>query len=337
MNNIFDIPKITQLKTLCQSAQRIVVVSHTNPDGDALGSGLALTLMLRGEGYTNTRFFVPNHYPDFLRWIDYENDIEIFSTNCGEAQAWIAAADLIICVDFNQTSRLERMTGALDMNLHAPRVLIDHHISPGRFDLEFWSTESSSTAFLVYSLIEAWQGTSAITRPMADALYLGMMTDTGSFSFSNLTPELFRAVAVLLEIGIDIPAINRAVYNTQSQDRLKMVGYLICNKLKVIKEKGAAYITLTQQEKDMFNFQVGDAEGVVNIPLTISGVEFSAILIQTKDSIKVSLRSVGDFDVNVLSNKHFNGGGHKNAAGGKFYGTMEQAVETLEQMIWSEL
>lgn len=334
MNNIFNHNKLEQLSSLCATSQRIVIIAHTNPDGDAIGSGLALLLFLR-EAFPaqKVRFFVPNRFPEFLGWVDSQHDVEVYSEMCSEGEAFIAAADLIFIADFNQTTRLEKMSSALDANLHAPRVLIDHHIAPVEYDLSFHTTASSSTAYLVYSLIEHWMGTAVITRPIADAIYLGMMTDTGNFSYGNLTPELYRAVAVLVERGVNPSAINQAVFNTQSEYRLRMVGYLISENMVVRADKNAAYITLTRAEKEQFHHQIGDTEGVVNMPLTINGVNFAAILIETKECIKVSLRSVGALDVNIISNNNFNGGGHKNAAGGKYFGTMSEAIAQLERVI----
>lgn len=334
MKNIFKNTKLEKLYFQCQQAERIAVISHTNPDGDAIGSGLALTLFLR-EMYSEKciRFFVPNHFPEFLQWVDAGNDVEIYGENCAASDAFLAAADVIFIVDFNQTSRLERMGRALGANIHAARVLIDHHIAPPEYDLMFHTTDSSSTAFLVYNLIEHWASTSAISLPIANAIYLGMMTDTGGFSFGNLTPELYRAVAVLVEQGVNPPEVNRAVMNNQSENRLRMLGYILCDKMRVVHSKRAAYITLTREEKERFNHQIGDTEGIVNMPLTIKDVTFSAILIETKECIKISLRSIGELDVNIIANEHFNGGGHRNAAGGKFFGTMQQAVEQLEAVI----
>lgn len=334
MKNIFEKIATDKLYFLASQSKRIAIISHTNPDGDAVGSGLALTLFLREcFGESTIRFFVPNHFPEFLAWVDPNRDVEIYNENYSEVEAFLAAADLIIIADFNQTTRLDKMGVALDRNFHAPRVLIDHHVAPPKYDLSFHTTQSSSTAFLVYNLICAIKGTDAITTPIANAIYMGMMTDTGGFSFGNLTPDLYRAVAVLVEKGVDAPAVNRAIFNNQSEDRLRMVGYLINQKLVINREKGAAYFTLTEDEKQRFNHQIGDTEGIVNIPLTVKGINFSAILIQTKDGIKISLRSIGDLDVNVISNRNFNGGGHVNAAGGKFFGTMEQAIEAIERVI----
>lgn len=336
MKNIFNKSKIDKLSLLCSSARNIAVISHTNPDGDAIGSGLALKLFLQQKfSESVVRFFVPNKFPEFLSWVDRERDIEIFGELCEEASAFLSSADVIFTVDFNQNSRLEQMGVPLAANNHAIRVLIDHHIAPAQYDIEMHDTTSSSTAYLIYNLIENWGGTTEITPAMADAIYLGMMTDTGNFSFGNLTPELYRALASLVERGVDPPRINRLVYNTQSEYRLRMLGYLLSEKMVVDHGCRAAYITLTRAEKERFKHQIGDTEGIVNIPLTIRGITFASILIETKECIKISLRSVGELDVNAIAKVAFNGGGHRNAAGGKFFGTMEQAVAKLTEVISS--
>lgn len=336
MKNIFSDDKISKFCSLISSAQRIAIISHTNPDGDAVGSALALTLFLRGSSLitcspAQVRAFVPNHFPKFLNWVDSGNDVEIFGENCAQGSAFIAAADLIVVVDFNDTRRLDRMGEALALNIHAPRVLIDHHIAPPSYDIEFHTTNSSSTAFLIYNLIEVLGG--GLTLPIANALYLGIMTDTGGFSFANLCGDLYRAVGRLVDCGVDAPAINRAVFNTQSESRLRMVGYLLSEKMVVDSAHRSAYITLTAAEKVNFNHQIGDTEGLVNMPLTIEGIEFSVIAIETTECIKLSLRSTGDLDVNEIARAHFNGGGHRNAAGGKFFDTMEQSVAAIKSVI----
>lgn len=340
MLNIFDLKymdfllnkhKIADLRKIISEARQITVVSHTNPDGDAIGSGIAWTLFLNKMG-AKARFFVPNHYPDFLGWLEGIGMANIF---CGEEHAaYIAESDVIFCVDFNVIGRLERLGEAIEGNTSAKKVLIDHHLSPPDiYDLQFSETASSSTSYLCFSLIEALGETAKIDHPIAEALYVGIMTDTGNFSFSNLTPKLFRAVATLVECGINPPRINTAVYNTMSEHRLRMVGYMISEKLIVNAEKHSAYMTLTRAEKTRFNHQIGDTEGIVNYPLTIKGIDFSALFIETKDHIKISLRSRGDFDVNLFAREHFSGGGHKNAAGGKFFGTMAEAVAKIEKLI----
>ncbi len=331
MKNTFASAKIIQLKTLCAEAKTIAVVSHTNPDGDAIGSGIALSTFLRGLGY-EVRFFVPNHYPKFLDFLPGVERVEIYGEACETARNYMADADLIICADFNQVGRLDRMTDAIEANVIAPRVLIDHHLNPPEYELSFSDTEYCSTAHMVYDLICAWTGPEAITAEMAVALYVGIVTDTGNLSYGNLTPELYRAVAVLVEKGVRPIDVSRAVFNTQSESRLRMVGYLLSEKMKVDTERKTAYITLTRAEKTRFNHQIGDTEGIVNMPLSIDGIDFSAMFIETLDCIKISFRSQGDFDVNLFAREHFNGGGHKNAAGGRFFGPMSEAVARFNEI-----
>lgn len=332
MKNTFDPAKIIQLKALCAEARTIAVVSHTNPDGDAIGSGLALSGFLRGLGY-DVRFFVPNHFPKFLGFIPGSDRVEIFSEACETARPFIADADLIICADFNQIGRLEKMTDAIEANVIAPRVLIDHHMSPPEYELSFSDTGYSSTSHMIYDLICAWTGPEAITHDIAVALYVGIVTDTGNLSYGNLTPELYRAVAELVEKGVRPIEVSKAVFNTQSESRLRMVGYLLSEKMKVDCDIHTAYLTLTRSEKTRFNHQIGDTEGIVNMPLTIECINFSAMFIETLDCIKISFRSQGDFDVNLFAREYFNGGGHKNAAGGRFYGQMNEAVARFEEII----
>ena len=334
MNNIFDSAKLEKFRNFCSGTERIAIVSHNNPDGDAVGSGLALLYFLRAGGF-NVRFFVPNRHPQFLVWIDPGNDIEIFNEMHGEATAYIAAADLIICVDFNVMHRLEKMAGAVEANFHARKVLIDHHLEPGEFDLVFSDTRFSSTSQMVYEMLRLLGGGDAIDLPIANALYAGIMTDTGGFSYGHLSGDLFRAVADLIDKGVDPVMAHRLVYDTMSESRMRMLGYLLCEKMKVFPEHHAAYISITNDEKTRFDHQIGDTEGIANLPLSITGVRFSALLIETADCIKVSLRSQGDFDVNELSRKYFNGGGHKNAAGGKLFTSMDEAIAATEKVILS--
>lgn len=330
---MFDNTKIIQFEKLCTDAGHIAIVSHTNPDGDAIGSGVALCGFLRGRG-VDVRFFVPNRFPKFLECIPSSDTVQIYGEVCDPAREYIGSAGLIICVDFNQISRLDKMTQAIEANSTAPRVLIDHHLNPPTsYDLSFWSSEYSSTSHIIFDLIEHWGGVDSITSEIATALYTGIVTDTGNLSFGNLTPALYRAVAVLVERGVHPVEMSRALFNTQSESRLRMVGYLLSEKMKVFAAQQTAYITLTRAEKAKFNHQIGDTEGIVNMPLTIEGVSFSAMFIETIECIKISLRSQGDFDVNRFAGDNFNGGGHKNAAGGRFYGTMAEAVALFESLI----
>lgn len=313
---------------LAQPEQRIVVVSHTNPDGDAVGSSLAWAATLRRMGHRVT-CIVPNKYPYFLDWMPGIGQIVVFKTDTeGRAAAAIAEADLICCLDFNALSRLEILSDTIAANTRARRLLIDHHLSPDEgFDLMFSYPEASSTCFLVYTIIEALCGTEAITREMGEALYVGMMTDTGNFAFSTLTPELFRAVAVLLEKGISIPDIHNNVYNAYTEGRARLFGYAINRKMQLIENGTVAYMSLKEHEMRRFAFQQGDSEGFVNYALTIGKMKMSAMFLAHRKFIRVSLRSRGDVDVNLFARRYFDGGGHRNAAGGKSYLSMEETID----------
>lgn len=326
--------KIERLREMLgKEAGRIVIVSHTNPDGDAIGSSLALGSLLEEMGHT-VACVVPNRYPSFLNWMPGIDKVLVYKEKQEEVDAKVAEADLIVCADFNQIGRLEALSDTIERNTHAKRILIDHHLNPPHeYDLEFSFPHSSSTAFIVYQIIERLTGTDAITKAMADNLYVGMMTDTGNFSFSYLTPELYRAVAVLLEKGLDIPYVNVQVYNSYSEGRVRLLGYSINNKMTLIHQGTVAYIALKESELRRFDFQLGDSEGFVNYPLSIRNVKMSAMFLQTRKFIRISLRSRGDVDVNVFARRFFNGGGHKNAAGGKSFMTLEETIEHYKKAV----
>lgn len=315
-------------RMLAPAQQKIVIVTHTNPDGDAVGSSLAWCEALQAAGHEVT-CVVPNKYPYFLDWMEGIDRIVVFKTDEeGRAAKAIAEADIIFCLDFNAISRLEILSDTIAANTTARRVLIDHHLLPDSgFELSFSFPDSSSTCFLVYCIIEALYGTESITLRMAESLYVGMMTDTGNFAFSHLTPELFRAVAVLLEKGLDIPSIHNNVYNAYTEGRARLFGYAINRKMEVIEQGRVAYMSLTEAEMRRFQFQQGDGEGFVNYALTIKKVRMSAMFLAHRKFIRVSLRSRGDVDVNLFARKYFNGGGHKNAAGGKSFLTMQETID----------
>ncbi len=319
--------KIEELRALISTApQHIVIVSHTNPDGDALGSSLAWASALRTLGH-KVHCIVPNNYPYYLNWMPAIKSVLLFKEQPDEVQQLVEQAGLLFCLDMSDLSRLDSLSDTIASNRRARRILIDHHLSPsGGFDLQFSYPDCSSTSFLVYQLIEALFGTKLITLSMAEQLYVGMMTDTGNFAFSYLTPELFRAVAVLIERGISIPLINTRVYNSYTVGRARLFGYTINCKMKLIHNNRVAYMSLTNKELLRFHFQQGEAEGFVNYPLTIKRVKMSAMFLAHTNCIRVSLRSRGNIDVNLFARKYFNGGGHKNAAGGKSFLSMEETI-----------
>ena len=311
---------------LCGAPLRVVVVSHTNPDGDAIGSSLALREALVAQGHEVT-CIVPNRFPYYLDWIPNIKHLLIFKSDRDAAIEAVRNAEVIICADMSMLSRLDELGEVIASNATAKRVLVDHHLNPDpTFDVMFSHPESSSTAFLVYCIIVELFGKEAVTATMAEQLYVGMMTDTGNFSFSFLTPELFRAVADLSETGINIPQIYNNVYNSFTESRARLFGYVINRKMKTLHKGMVAYMSLTEEEMRRFWFQQGDSEGFVNYPLTVKKMKMSAIFIEHHDFIRVSLRSRGNVDVNEFANRYFNGGGHKNAAGGKSFVSMEETI-----------
>ena len=234
-------------------AQKMVILSHTNPDGDAVGSSLAWAEALRNNGHSVT-CIVPNKYPYYLDWMTGIRDIVIFKTDTeGCAEKAVSEADIIFCLDFHSLSRLDSLGDMIAANTTAKRVLIDHHLNPSEaFDVMFSHPEASSTSYLVYKLIEAVWGAESVTAKQAEVMYVGMMTDTGNFSFSTLTPDLYRALAVLAGTGIDIPQIHNNVYNSFTEGRARLFGYTINRKMKLLRKGTVAHMSLTEDEMRRF-------------------------------------------------------------------------------------
>ena len=327
--------KISRLREMFSgTSKNVLIVSHYNPDGDALGASIAWAETLEGMGH-RTMCVVPNNFPYFLDWMPGVGRVRIYTRHTDEVNAAAAQADVICCLDFNNPSRLEGLTAAIEANTSAKKLLIDHHLDPpvNYFDLSFSHPEASSTSYIVYKLISRLAGRDAIDRDMGTALYTGMMTDTGNFSFSFLTPDLFRTVATLVEKGIDIPYINHKVYNSYSEGRVRLLGYALGPKMDVFENGQAACIALTEKELRRFHFKQGDSEGFVNYPLSIETVKMSALLLQNHKFIRVSLRSRGDVDVNAFARRYFEGGGHRNAAGGKSTDSMEETIERYKRAV----
>jgi phosphoesterase RecJ-like protein len=334
---MIDRKKTEELKTLLATPRRIVIVSHTNPDGDALGSGLAWMRVLEKQGH-HVRFIVPNAWPAFLEWMAGIGHVAIYKADqqaCAEA---IETAEAIFCLDLNRIDRLEQLGEKIIENKTARRILIDHHLDPPQeYALMFSDTAASSTSLMVYRLVEAMGWDALVDYPVAEALYVGICTDTGNFSYGNLTPEVFRIAARLIEKGVDPARLNIAIYDNYSADRMRLMGYLLNEKMEIVAERHAAWMSLDHKEQKQHHFQSGDSEGFVNLPLAIRDITLTAFFLETKECIKVSLRSQGEVDVNRIARKYYNGGGHKNAAGGKHFGPMEQAVELFKQCLESDL
>ncbi|MDE6139513.1 MAG: DHH family phosphoesterase [Alistipes sp.] len=326
--------KLSALGDMLSYPRKIVIVSHTNPDGDAIGSSVAWRDVLMATGHSVT-CILPNRYPYYLDFMPGIKEVIIYKNDTeGRAAAAVKEADLIFCLDFHTLTRLDALGELIASNTTAERVLIDHHLDPSTdFDLMLSYPQSSSTSYLVARIIEELYGAGSITRRMAEVLFVGMMTDTGNFAFSFITPDLFRVVSVLCATGIDIPAIHNNVYNSFTEGRARLFGYVINRKMRIFHGGQVAHMSLTEQEMRRFWFQQGDSEGFVNYPLTIRKMKMSAIFIEHHDFIRVSLRSRGDIDVNLFASRYFHGGGHKNAAGGKSFVSMEQTLRHFEESV----
>lgn len=332
LTKVIDQANIDLFGEWLKETEKIVIVTHISPDGDAMGSSLGLYHFLTSQGKT-VNIIVPNAFPEFLKWMPGAKDITLYDKNKEYANKLIANADMICCLDFNALKRIEEM-GIAVKEAKARKVMIDHHPFPDDIcSIVMSHPEISSTSELVFRLISRMGCFDDITKEGAECIYTGMMTDTGSFTYNSNNQEIYFIISQLISKGIDKDDINRNVYNTYSESRLRLMGYVLHSKMKVYPEYQAAMISLTQDELKEFNYVKGDSEGFVNIPLSIKEVKFVVFFREDTDMIKVSLRSVGDFPCNKFASEYFGGGGHLNASGGEFYGTMQQAIEIFEQAL----
>jgi len=319
---------ITEIKVLLSSPKNIVIVPHKNPDGDAMGSTLALYHYLQMYNH-NVVVITPNDYPDFLKWLPGDDTVVKFENQQDDAKSLIAQADLLFTLDFNAFHRAGPLMVKVLENSSATKIMIDHHQQPDNYAKYMYSDVlMSSTCEMVYNLIEMLGDTDKIDANIATCLYVGIMTDTGSFRFPATTTKTHQVIGALIEKGADNTQIHNNIYDTNSYSRLQLLGRALQN-LKVISEFKTAYITLSQAELDEFNFKKGDTEGFVNYALSLQGIIFAAIFIENKqdDIIKISFRSKGTFSVNEFSRAHFHGGGHTNAAGGRSDDNMQVTID----------
>jgi phosphoesterase RecJ-like protein len=318
---------INSIKTLLSSPKAIVIIPHKNPDGDAIGASLGLYHYLKQNNH-KANIIAPNDYPDFLKWMPEENSILKYDTDKEKSDALIDEANLIFTLDFNALSRIGHME-AIVSNSKAIKIMIDHHQQPDDYASYTYSDITmSSTCEMVYNFIEMLGRVDDINSEIATCLYTGIMTDTGSFRFSSTTSATHNIVGQLIEKGANNSEIHNHIYDSNSYSRLQLLGKALSN-LKVIPEYRTAYITLSQEELNTFNFKKGDTEGFVNYGLSLEGIIFAAIFIEShqEEIIKISLRSKGNFSVNEFSRAHFNGGGHTNAAGGRSELNLKQTVD----------
>lgn len=331
ITKIIQEEKIQKAKKYVEKGEKFVVVTHISPDGDALGSSLGLYHFLTACGKDCVSVVVPNEFPSFYKWMPGVKDIVIHEKYPDFAEQLIQEADVIFCLDFNEPKRIERLGPAV-VAAEGRRVLIDHHLNPADFCRVTMSyPEMSSTSEMVFRFICRMGMFDLLDKNAAECIYTGMMTDTGSFTYNSNKPEIYTIIGELIKKGIDKDWIYRQVNQVYSESRLRLMGYVLYEKMKLYPEKQAALITLSVEEQERFNFRTGDAEGFVNLPLSIDGVSFSVFIREDKDYLKISLRSVGNFPCNLFAAAYFNGGGHKNASGGEFHGSLVEAIAVFEK------
>lgn len=333
ISSIIDQTIIDKLRALINGVQRIAITCHKSPDGDALGSSLALAHVLRRLGKDAT-VVTPDMAPRALEFIPGVRELVVYTKHELRARHVLADAQLIFCLDFNSMQRIDRLAEVVE-TLKTTRVLIDHHLEPDEatFDLMISFPEASSTCELVFRVLMQMGLLRFMDRHAASCLYVGLLTDTGGLAYSCDNPELYEILASILRRRINRVDLYNKALNSFSADSLRLQGYAISEKMELYPEQGASLIALDKEELERFSYNRGDTETLVNKPLAIPGIYWSVFLREDADRIKVSCRSQGDFSVSDICKRYFGGGGHENAAGGDFHGTIQEAVETFHQVL----
>ncbi len=323
---------VRSIRSLIGTAKRVVVLTHTNPDGDAIGSSLALALAL-GKMGLDAQVVIPDGLPDFLRWLPGIERSTTFAYKKEKAIEIIDEADLIFCLDFNDPKRVNGVEPLLQKS-KATKILIDHHQDPVQFtDITISETWRGSVGEMIYLFINEVLDGDIMDKEIATCLYVAIMTDTGNFNYASSYPEIFHIVGDLLKHDIEKDSIYSSVYDAFSEDRMRLQGYCMQEKMVVLPEYHAAYISLSDEELKKFNHRKGDTEGFVNIPFSVKGVIFTALFVEKKDRIKASFRSRGQFPANLVASEHYHGGGHINAAGGDSFANMEETLAGFEALL----
>ena len=330
----------SKLKNLIYKPKHITITTHKGPDGDAIGSSLAMLHLLKQLGHC-VNVITPNSYADFLHWIPGNEEVIIFEENLKSAKEIVEKSDIIFFLDFSNLSRISSydISGNFFPQIindsSATKILIDHHQDPNMeiADIIFSDTEVSSTAQMIYEIICEMGLGSLFNKEIAECLYLGIMTDTGSFKYSSTTAKTHNVIADLIKLGADNTKIHDLIYDKSSPNKIKLLGYCLNEKLLLYPENNAAIISLTAKELKKFNYQKGDTEGMVNYALSIKGITFAVFLVEKDEIVKLSLRSKGDFKVNEIAKKYFSGGGHMNASGGISSKSLNDTIIQLEKII----
>lgn len=312
--------------------KRITLVCHVNPDGDAIGSMLAMSMFLKKKGHL-INMVCPNSFPGFLAWMPGAHEVLVFEKEDEACKAAIASAECIIMLDFNSLSR----SGVLHNEIgktRCPRIMIDHHVNPELNNIYcYYSDNCVSSASEIVAEIILHYGKDCIDEGIATNLLVGMMTDTGCFSHSIYHPRTFEICGIMVEKAISYNQIHQLVYDGFTESRLRLLGYSINQKMEVLKDYAVAIIALDKNELKEYDYQTGDTEGVVNFPLSIKRIKMSVLVTERQDQIRLSFRSKGDFSVHELANRHFKGGGHRNAAGGSTTTTLEATISLLKSVV----
>ncbi|MFM9052666.1 MAG: DHH family phosphoesterase, partial [Bacteroidota bacterium] len=317
---------VSPVKELLSTAKKIIVTTHHRPDGDAMGSSLGMASFLRSMGHHVT-VVTPSDYPDFLHWLPGHQDVLVYDEQNGSMIDTILQADILFCLDFNWLNRTDTMEPVLRKSA-AVKVLIDHHLDPEDcYDHTFSYTDACATAELVYEFIDAMGEHARITPVIAECLYCGILTDTNSFRYSSMRASTHRIIAGLMDAGAVNYRIHERVYDNSSENRLRLLGYTLKEKLTVLPEFNTAYIALTDAELQMFNFKAGDTEGVVNYALSIQGIRFAVLFVERDGMVKISFRSKDEFSAKDFASNYFEGGGHRNASGGRSLDTIPKTIE----------
>lgn len=323
---MLELAKYTkELSNHLNRAGNILLICHVNPDGDAIGSQLALYHYLVSKG-KNVEMLSPNYLQEFIKWMDGVEKINIFIKDRAFCRDLISKSDLIIMLDFNQSNRLGEAEKDI-LNSKAFKIVIDHHLNSFDFaDLLISDPSRCSTSELLHEIISGLNGKPFMSTPYAEAIYVGIVTDTGNFDHGSYTGATFRTIADLMDTGIDRERVFNLVFNNFSADRMKLQGFALSERMVVLEKYHTVYIFLTREDLKRFNYRKGDTEGFVNMPLSISGIVFSAFFVEKDGYVKLSFRSKGSFSVSEFADKYFKGGGHKNASGGDHYDTMEGTI-----------
>lgn len=324
---------IASVKSELNKNSKVSIIGHKNPDGDALGSTLALSLFLQKQGISS-QVIMPNSFPEFLDWLPDSDEVICYDSATSECEDRLKDSDFIFTLDFNHLDRTGNL-GAFLKSLEACFVMIDHHQQPSDYaKYMLVDTKIASTCELVHEFISTQYPDVQITADVATCLYTGIMTDTGSFRFPSTTSKTHRIISDLIEAGANNSEIHQNVYDNNRESRLHLLGKAL-QSLKIIDELNTAYIFLSQDDLNQHGFKKGDTEGFVNYALSLRGIKFAVIFIENKADqiIKISFRSIGDFDVNTFARKHYSGGGHKNAAGGKSDLNLESTMEEFENIL----